>query len=83
VNIPIEDKQTERIVLHLWQKALELNLKGIITIHNQEIVTELEGTEYTLLEFIRIVHSLSPAEKMLITMDKPLFHYTSLTTNVW
>ena len=83
LQVYIQDYQTQHIYLHLWQKALEFNLKGMIHVQQQIITVELEGAKHTIVEFIRIVTAFPSANLISMTVDKPLNHYATLTTNVW
>ena len=83
LQVSIQDHQTQHIYLHLWQKALEFNLKGMIHVQQQIITVELEGAKQTIDEFIRIVTAFPSASIISMSVDKPLNNYATLTTNVW
>ena len=84
VNIAVDvENQIQRIYLHLWQKALEFNLKGMIHVQEQIITVKLEGAEHTIAEFIHVIHAITSADFITMTLDNPFIHYETLTTNVW
>ena len=84
VHIAVDvENQIQHIYLHLWQKSLEFNLKGMIHVQEQIINAELEGAEHTIVEFIRIVHAVSSAELISISLDNPFINYEKLSTNLW
>ncbi|MEG0472137.1 MAG: hypothetical protein RR588_07355 [Solibacillus sp.] len=67
---------------YVHTKALELSLKGIINIRDNQWLIQLEGKTTAVNEFVQMMGHIAEFSEIEMEINQTLHHFETLTINV-